>query len=193
MNTNTNNTNKRRNFLSKMLITGVSGVTLLSTATYARGKKKTSTTPVLTEDQKDELFYIYQEEKLARDVYITLGNIYTNENTFASIQISEQRHLDSAKDLCKKYNVSIEGVNEKSIGNFVLPVLQELYDTLVEKGEKSLMEALEVGEYIEVTDIEDLEHAQVGMPSDVVQVFENLKEGSLSHLDAFQAAISRAS
>ena len=189
-----NNTNKRRNFLSKMLITGVSGIGLLSTTTYAKGRKKSATTTtVLTEEQKDTLFYIYQEEKLARDVYITLGNIYTDENTFASIQISEQRHIDSAKDLCKKYDVSIEGVNEKNVGNFVLPVLQELYDTLTEKGKKSHLDALEVGEYIEVTDIEDLEHAQVGMPSDVVNVFENLKEGSLSHLDAFESAIARVS
>ena len=154
-------------------------------------KKVATTTTELTEEQKDTLFYIYQEEKVARDVYITLGNIYTDENTFASIQISEQRHIDSAKGLCKKYDVSIEGVNEKNVGNFVLPVLQELYDTLVEKGKKSHLDALEVGEYIEVTDIEDLEHAQVGMPSDVVNVFENLKEGSLSHLDAFEAAIAR--
>ncbi len=29
------------------------------------------------------------------------------------------------------------------------------------------------------------------LPSDVVSVYESLKEGSLSHLDAFQAAISR--
>ena len=136
---------------------------------------------------------MYQEEKVARDVYITLGNIYTDETTFASIQISEQRHIDSAKDLCKTYGVSLEGVNEKNVGNFVLPTLQTLYDSCIEKGSKSLLDALEVGEDIEVKDIEDLEHAMVGMPSDVVNVFESLKEGSLSHLDAFQAALSRES
>jgi len=190
-----NNTNERRNFLSKMLITGVTGATLLSTSTYARGGKgKTrSTTSAMTEEQKDELFFIYQEEKVARDVYITLGKIYTNENTFASIQLSEQRHIDSARGLCEKYGVSTEGVDEKSVGNFVLPPLQALYDSCIEKGSKSLLDALEVGELIEVTDIEDLEHAMVGMPSDVVNVYENLKEGSLSHLDAFQAALSRES
>jgi len=145
----------------------------------------------MTEEQKDMLFYIYQEEKVARDVYITLGNIYTNENTFASIQLSEQRHIDSARGLCEKYDVSIEGVDEASIGNFVLPVLQELYDTCVSEGKKSLLDALKIGELIEITDIDDLEHASVGMPADVVNTYENLKEGSLSHLDAFTAAIAR--
>lgn len=192
--------NNRRNFLSKMLITGVSGVALLTGTANARGSKggntggsRSNTTPAMTEEQKDELFFIYQEEKVARDVYITLGKKYTDENTFASIQLSEQRHIDSARGLCEKYGVNIEGVDEGSVGNFVLPVLQTLYNDCVTEGKKSLLNALVVGEDIEVKDIEDLEHAMVDMPSDVVNVFETLKEGSLSHLDAFQAAISRAS
>lgn len=186
-----NNTNSRRNFLSKMLITGVSGFALFSTSTYARGGKRKITSTTMTEEQKDMLFYIYQEEKVARDVYITLGNIYTNENTFASIQVSEQRHIDSARGLCEKYGVSTEGVDEASVGNFVLPVLQELYDTCVSEGKKSLFDALNIGVLIEVTDIDDLEHASVGMPNDVVNVYEKLKEGSLNHLDAFEAAVAR--
>jgi hypothetical protein len=199
---NNNNTNERRNFLSKMLITSLSGVALLTGSTYAKDDNNTTTTDtstdtvtettVLTEEQKDMLFYIYQEEKVARDVYITLGNIYTDENTFASIQLSEQRHMDSARELCEKYGVSTEGVDEDNVGSFVLPVLQELYDTCVSEGEKSLLDALKIGELIEYTDIEDLEHASVGMPEDVVSVYHNLLEGSLSHLDAFQTAIARA-
>lgn len=188
-----NITNARRNFLSKMLITSASAVTLLSTSAYAKGGRGGRGSLSMTEEQKDELFFIYQEEKVARDVYITLGNIYTNENTFASIQLSEQRHIDAARGLCEKYAVNIDGVDEDSVGNFVLQPLQELYDTLVAKGQRSLLDALEVGEVIEVKDIEDLEHAMVGMPNDVVNVFENLKEGSLNHLDAFQTAISRES
>lgn len=184
---NNNLTNSRRNFLSKILMTGAGGVALLSSFTYATE----DTTVVLTEEQKDTLFYIYQEEKVARDVYITLGNIYTDENTFASIQLSEQRHMDSAKGLCIKYGVNTDEVDEGAVGSFVLPVLQELYDTCVSEGEQSLLDALKIGELIEYTDIEDLEHAAEGMPEDVVSVYESLKEGSLSHLDAFQAAIAR--
>ncbi|GIU00220.1 hypothetical protein TSL6_07260 [Sulfurovum sp. TSL6] len=188
---NTNNIKNRRNFLTKMFVAGASGVALFSSSAYAK-KETTDTTVVLTEDQKDMLFYIYQEEKVARDVYITLGNIYTNENTFASIQISEQRHMDSAKELCEIYGVDTSEVDEDAVGSFVLPVLQELYDTCVGEGETSLLDALKIGELIEYTDIEDLEHAAEGMPEDVVSVFESLKEGSLSHLDAFQTAIERA-
>jgi hypothetical protein len=189
-----NNTNSRRNFLSKMLVTSLSGVALFSSTTYARGRTGGGggrTTTGLTNEQKDTLFFIYQEEKVARDVYITLGNIYTNENTFASIQKSEQRHIDSARDLCEKYGVDITGVDEGSVGDFELQPLQELYDNCVAQGSDSLIEALKVGVFIEITDIDDLERAAVGMPNDVVNVYENLKEGSLNHLDAFETAVAR--
>jgi hypothetical protein len=186
---NNNNTNSRRDFLSKMLVTGMGGAALLSASAYANETEESVV--IMTEEQKDMLFYIYQEEKVARDVYITLGNIYTDESTFAYIQTSEQRHMDSARGLCEKYGVSTDGVDEDAVGSFVLPVLQELYDTCVSEGQKSLLDALKIGELIEYTDIEDLEHAAVGMPEDVVSVYESLKEGSLSHLDAFQDAIAR--
>lgn len=183
--------NKRRNFLSKMVGVGIGGAALLTTSAVASGRGRNSSTVTLTEEQKDKLFFIYQEEKVARDVYITLGNIYTDEDTFASIQISEQRHMDSARGLCEKYGVDVSEVDESKVGEFVLPVLQELYDTCVGVGEETLLDALKIGELIEITDIEDLEHAAEGMPSDVVSVYENLKEGSLNHLDAFQTAIAR--
>ncbi len=191
MNKNTHQ-NNRRNFLSKMLITGMGGVALLSTTAQARGRRRVATA-TLNDKQKDELFFIYQEEKVARDVYITLGNIYEDENNFASIQKSEQRHIDAARGLCEKYGVSVEGVDEESVGNFVLPVLQDLYDTCIGLGEESLLDALKVGELIEVTDIKDLDHVidDLGMPDDVINVYENLKEGSYNHLDAFQTAIER--
>jgi hypothetical protein len=182
----------RRNFFSKMLIAGVSGATLLTGTAYAKGKGQSKTT--LTEAQKDELFFIYQEEKLARDVYITLGKIYPGENTFASIQLSEQRHIDAAQGLCEKYDIDISSVDEDQVGNFVLPVLQDLYDSLVAQGSQSLVDALGVGVFIEELDIGDLTHAieDMGMPSDIVGVYENLREGSYNHLEAFQSALERA-
>ena len=60
---------------------------------------------------------------------------------------------------------------------------------MVASGSTSELGALMVGEYIEITDIEDLENAAEGMPSDVVKTYESLKEGSLNHLAAFRAAI----
>jgi len=188
-------TESRRNFLSKMLVAGASGVTLLSSSAYAKGSSSGGKTVKLTKEQKDELFFIYQEEKLARDVYITLGKLYPTENTFASIQLSEQRHIDAAQGLCETYGIDISEVNEDEVGYFVLPVLQGYYDNLVEQGNESLLDALNVGVFIEELDIGDLTHAinDLDMPDDVINVYENLREGSYNHLEAFQGAIKIAS
>lgn len=168
----------------------IAGLTtaLLTTALMAKGKTVTTTT-TLTDEQLDTLVFIYQEEKVARDTYITLGNMYSNQSVFANIQLSEQEHIDKAEGLCDTYGADTSAINENNVGEFEIPVLQELYDTLVAQGSQSELSALMVGEYIEITDIDDLEHAEIGMPSDVVQVYENLKAGSLNHLDAFRNAI----
>lgn len=196
MNKSTNK-NDRRGFLSKMLVAGASSIALLSSSAYAKGSRSGGgkTAPKLTEKQKDELFFIYQEEKLARDVYITLGKRYPTENTFASIQLSEQRHIDAAQGLCETYGIDLSAVNEDEVGNFVLPVLQGYYDDLVEQGSESLLDALGVGVFIEELDISDLTHAieDLDMPADVISVYENLREGSYNHLESFQGAIKIAS
>ena len=151
--------------------------------------KPVTTTVTLSDEQLDTLVFIYQEEKVARDTYITLGDIYSNQTVFANIQESEQEHIDKAESLCDTYYADTTSINEQKVGEFVVPVLQELYDTLVAQGSVSELAALNVGEYVELTDIDDLEHAEIGMPSDVVNTYENLKEGSLSHLAAFRDAI----
>ncbi|WP_415406004.1 DUF2202 domain-containing protein [Sulfurovum sp. CS9] len=190
MNKSTNQ-NERRGFLSKMLVASASSIALFSSSVHAAN----STTTKLTAKQKDELFFIYQEEKLARDVYITLGKLYPKENTFASIQLSEQRHIDAAQGLCETYGIDISEVNEDEVGNFVLPVLQGYYDDLVEQGSESLLDALDVGVFIEELDIGDLTHAieDLGFPADVISVYENLREGSYNHLESFNGAITIAS
>jgi hypothetical protein len=183
--------NGRRDFFSKMFIAGAGSLGVLSLSGCNSNSSSNANITQLTEEQKYTLLYMYQEEKLARDVYIYLGNLYMDENTFAYIQLSEQRHMDVVEKLCIKYDVDISAVDETDIGTFILPVLQDLYDTLIVQGAPSLLEALQVGVLIEETDIADLEEAAVGMPSDVVRVFENIKEGSINHLEAFNYSISK--
>jgi len=153
---------------------------------------KINTTTELTEEQKDMLFFIYQEEKLARDVYITLSKTHKDEFTFTFMQIEEQKHVDSARELCNTYGVETSHADEGLVGKFESQVLQTLYTACIEKGKRSLLDALEVGEFIEITDIEELEQASVGMPNDIVQIYEKLKQGNLNHLNALQAAMYRA-
>ena len=161
----------------------------LSVSAFARNVSVVA----LTAKQKGLLLFMYQEEKVARDVYIGLGKKYPTAQTFSNILLSEQTHMDSVERLCIKYGVNIANVNEAEVGVFVLPELQALHDTLLAKGLVSLTEGLKVGVAIEEKDIKDLTEAMVGMPTDVVNVFTNLRNGSYSHLSAFQNALAALS
>jgi len=147
---------------------------------------------MLTKDQKEMLFFIYQGEKVARDIYITLGELYKDENTFAFLQFSGQRHFECTKELCDIYGIETSQIGEESIGKFESIVLQTVYDACIEKGKKSIHDALEVAEFIKSNEIKDLEHGSVGMPKHIVNVYEAIKKRNQRHLDAFQGALSRA-
>jgi hypothetical protein len=187
---------ERRDLFSKIFIAGAGSLALLS-LTGCNDSDNTSVsskTVQLTADQEYLLLYMYQEEKVARDVYYYLGNIYTAENTFAYIQISEQRHMDACEKLCIKYGIDISAVDETVYGEFILPELQDLYDTLIAQGAPSLSAALEVGILIEETDITDLDDAIAAMPSDasdIIRVFSNIQEGSFNHLEAFTYSLDQ--
>jgi len=188
--------NKRRDFI-RVLGLGVMATASTAFARGGRGGRRKKEVVELTEHQKDELFKVFQEEKVARDVYITLGRAYPDENTFAKIQLSEQEHMLAAQVLCERYGIDTSDVdislNDDAIGQFELFEMQELYNSCIELGSVSHLEALKVGELVELTDIEDIEFASQGMPADVVRTYDNLLAGSHSHLDAFLKAIARAS
>lgn len=138
----------------------------------------------LTQTQIDDLIFMIEEEKMARDVYLYLYQTWQLK-VFANIAKSEQKHMDAVQALLERYSLTIpstltqEGVYENAD-------LQALYDQLVAKGDLSLTDALEVGVLIEETDIADLEAIiEAGVPEDLEIVYQNLLNGSLNHLNAF--------
>ena len=187
------NQNDRRGFLSKILVAGASGIALFSSSTFA--SEYNGGASALTEEQKDRLFFIYQEEKVARDVYIYLGELYPDESTFASIQLSEQRHMDAAQNLCINYGIDISMIDESEsdYGHFEVDYLQNLYDECITLGSDELVEALKVGKLIEDTDIGTLTESieSMDMPDDIIRTYEILREGSYNHLESYEAAIAR--
>lgn len=145
-----------------------------------------SLTPASTLTQEDikSLQYMIQEEKLARDVYLTLYNIYKLP-VFNNITQSEQRHMDSVKVLLDKYGIQ-NPLKTDAIGKYADSEFEKLYTQLVEEGKKSITDALNVGAKIESLDIKDLEEAIAKTKNaDLITVFNNLKAGSENHLTAF--------
>lgn len=149
-----------------------------------RGKGSGSVTiPVVTEDEAVDLLFMREEEKLARDVYITMYALWGNR-VFDSISRSEQKHTDAILGLLNKYGLPDPATGV--VGIFTNSELQELYDVLIAKGEVSALEALKVGALIEEVDIEDIVLSMERTDkSDILNVYGNLLAGSENHLVAF--------
>ncbi len=141
-------------------------------------------TGVLTEDEAQALLFMREEEKLARDTYLALYEMWQLP-IFQNIAASEQTHTDAVKTLIERYGLVDPMVNDEA-GVFVNQDLQNLYDTLVAQGSQSVADALKVGGAIEEIDILDLEvRIAQTEKTDIILVYENLLKGSRNHLRAF--------
>lgn len=143
----------------------------------------------LSRDEIEAILYMREEEKLARDVYLTLYNL-TGLQIFDNIAKSEQTHMDMVLGLIEKYNLT-DPVAGMGVGEFNSTEMQDLYEKLVAQGSKSEVDALKVGALIEEIDIKDLdEWLERTDNEDVKVVFESLREGSENHLRAFTRILS---
>jgi hypothetical protein len=168
----------------------------------------------LTQEVKNTLSYMGNEERLAYDVYNYLYS-YHLENSATDIKQltniaskSEYTHIQTVQLLVKKYistpteftNVDLNESNYKDTaienmiaGSYDISAIQNLYDQLIAKGVQSKQDALEVGCMVEVTDINDLlvdiQAAQDSNASDVVTAFEFLRDGSYAHYWAFDKGL----
>jgi hypothetical protein len=157
-------------------------------ATEVHAARRSSNTITLNADEKQDLIFMREEEKLARDVYLTLYDKWGTA-VFASIATSEQQHMDAILNLLNTYKLADPAAG-KLVGEFVNPELQALYDALIERGSQSVLEALKVGGVIEETDIEDLTAAmETSRLSKIDNVYSNLLDGSYNHLRAFAGKI----
>jgi len=144
----------------------------------------------LSAEEIEGILYMREEEKLARDVYLTLYEQW-GLPIFQNIANSEQTHMDAIGTLIDRYSLN-DPVAGNDVGAFTDPVLQSLYDDLVAMGNQSLAEALRVGAAIEEIDILDLEKyvAQTDVKN-IQRVYESLTRGSRNHLRSFVTALEQ--
>lgn len=144
----------------------------------------------LDQEEIDEILFMREEEKLARDVYLKLYEIW-GKKVFQNIAESEQQHMDAILLLIERYDLD-DPADGNSIGEFTNPDLQELYNTLIERGSQSIEEALIVGTNIEEIDIIDLDNAIIMTDNDdLTKVFDSLRKGSENHLRGFVKNLER--
>jgi hypothetical protein len=144
----------------------------------------------LTKEQQDSILFMIEEEKLARDVYSYLYELW-GDKIFKNISRSEQKHIDAIDGLLEKYGLESPATLDNR-GEFQNQELQELYNNLIEKGKNSLIDALEVGVTIEEKDIADLEEKlDSNLPKDFAKRYQNLLNASYNHLKAFNRQLGR--
>ncbi len=138
------------------------------------------------QEDQNALLFMLEEEKLARDTYVYLGELW-GINVFSNIKNSEQSHMDAVVGLLNQYKIPYSIMPD---GQFANQEIQALYDRYVIDGSINETKALEVGATIEDMDIVDLENYLVMTNNiQVIAVFESLQCGSRNHLRSFTSTL----
>lgn len=141
-------------------------------------------TEPLNSAELTSLSFMREEEKLARDVYITLYNKW-GVTIFTNISNSEQTHMDAILMLLSKYSLT-DPVSNNAVGVFNNVTLQNLYNQLVAQGNISVLDAYKVGATIEDLDIFDLKNALLNNDNqDIKLVYDMLTKRSRNHIRSF--------
>lgn len=153
-----------------------------------------STLQPLTSDEISTMLFVREEEKLARDVYLSLYERW-QLSVFQTIALqSEQKHMDKMQSLLKAANLT-DPVVDNTVGAFTSPEILQLYTDLLARGSSSADAALQVGAYIEEYDIVDIkaaiDEATAGSNQlAVLDTYMNLLCGSRNHLRSFVKQIA---
>jgi len=208
------------NTLNKALVNGLVGLAIAAgTANAVAGGKKSVAAGteldgvVLDYNEQTHLVFMREEEKLARDVYLTLGTMYPDSVIFGNIDDSEQTHTTAVKTMLEKYGVDDPNTND-NIGAYTGEdygwYFTEKYNLLVERASISELEAMYVGAFIEELDMMDINQcpkvivetdngindvSECGKiytdNADIVNLYSSLLDGSDSHLAGYVKNIEK--
>jgi hypothetical protein len=198
--------------LNKILVNGLIGLAFFAGAGSAVATGDVSMSAdtddvALDYNEKMHLFFMREEEKLARDVYQTLGTMYPDSVIFGNIDDSEQIHMTTVKAMIEKYGYEDPNTND-NVGAYTGEdfgwYFTEKYNQLVERASISELEALYVGAFIEELDMMDINQCpQVILETDdgindvsefgkvytdnadVQRLYSSLLDGSDSHLEGY--------
>ncbi len=163
-------------------------MTNLSSGSAAMNTDKKASNHELVSSSLDKetvqgLLLMYEEEKLARDVYAVLYEKWQIPS-FDRIGQTEVRHNGAVKTLLERYQIGYPNLLPQ--GQFKDTQLQTAYDQLIAQGLQSPNEALRVGAYVEELDIDDLKRlTTLDLPDDIKNTYDWLLLGSRNHLRAF--------
>ncbi|MEZ5478485.1 MAG: DUF2202 domain-containing protein [Thiolinea sp.] len=168
---------------------------------------------VVDATEASHLTFMREEEKLARDTYLTLAGMYPYQPVFNTIATtSEQTHTDTIRDKLAQYGLPDPNPDTNnlpaSIGTFVGSEWGDYFNSkfayLVSKASISELDALYVGALIEELDMHDIADCPAVMVSNgypdpcglsytdesaIFNAYNSLIDGSESHLRAYVGQI----
>ena len=196
-----------------VVVVFTSAVSAQKQAGKQKGKNADAATKTLDFNEQTHLEFMREEEKLARDVYITLGARFPKLKVFGKIDDSEQRHTCAVCDMLTKYGIDDPNTNDNVgvyTGDPYGAYFTQRYEQLVEDGSASKIAALYVGAYIEEMDMIDINYCPEEIVEqykvidtesdcgkvytdnpDIQRLYGSLLKGSENHLRAFVKNIER--
>lgn len=140
-------------------------------------------TAMLSADEIAGLMEMREEEKLARDVYLSFYETH-GQIIFKNIAKSEDAHTRAVLHLINGFGLTDPAMQNP--GEFNNDLFTTLFNDLSEKGNANLTEALKVGAFIEEYDIADLQELLEKTENVTIKrVYGNLLRGSKNHIRAF--------
>jgi hypothetical protein len=210
-------------YISIFSLAGLLFLVVFATGAAAKGGKNqvtnsssvTSTSTLLLDPiEISHLTFMREEEKLARDVYLTFAERYPQQPVFASIATkSEQTHTDTMLDKLDQYGIADPNPETNnlpdSLGIFSVdtewgPYFSKKFATLTTTGSISELDALYVGALIEELDMHDIiECPQVMIDAGytdpcglkytdeqgIINAYNFLLDGSENHLRSYVGQI----
>ncbi|MBU0682000.1 MAG: DUF2202 domain-containing protein [Proteobacteria bacterium] len=161
--------------LQKVFTVAALGLIYLAAPLFAQAE-------VLDLGEEHHLIFMREEEKLARDVYMTLSSVYPDQGVFSTIgDNSEQTHTDTVRDTLESYSIADPNPDANnlpdSIGVFTGAdygwYFTEKFNYLVNKGSQTLLDGLYVGAFIEELDMVDI----IYCPKVIVETDNGIGEG----------------
>lgn len=138
----------------------------------------------VTEAQQATLSWLTEEEKVAHDLYVALGDKF-GDRRFLRIARSETNHLRAMRVVLQRYDIA-DPTKGLAPGSFTSQRAQSTYDQSLAQGRASLKAALAVGKEVERADIVALKAARADIEApDVDRVVTHLLRASRMHLRAF--------
>ena len=207
--------------ISKLPLAVVLSLTIpafIATDAIAKGGKNSGNnstdSSTLDDYEASHLTFMREEEKLARDVYLTFAGMWPDQPLFYNIATkSEQTHTDTMRDKLEQYgvddpnpetNVNIQDTLGVFKGEEWGAYFSDKFTALTDQGDISELGALYAGAFIEELDMHDIAECpevmvDAGYPDPcglnyteelgLINAYSFLIDGSESHLRAYVGQI----